>query len=95
LDHRIGSPSFVVVAIIDNLVGNSVEEVDTAVVDWVNTAVIVGMGSEVIADLDSLGLAQTLVLDITIIIGTSWVAAITIVVIVIDQVAYMARSCPS
>jgi len=91
LDHRIGSsgylPSYVGVDFIDSLVGNfvdlgnSVVEVDTVVV---------------IVEVGNLGLNHIPVLDNVVIIGTSLVVAITnVIVTVIDQAAYMARSCPS
>jgi hypothetical protein len=74
----------VVVGFIDKLVDSSIVEVGNS------TVVVVGNSVSFVVE-DNLSLGQILVLDITIIIGTSWVATI---VAVIDLVLYKARSCP-
>jgi len=76
----------VVVGFIGKLVDSSVAEVGNS------TIVVVGNSVTVVVEGNlSLGLGQILVLDIMIIIGTSWVATI---VAVIDLVLCKARSCP-
>jgi len=74
----------VVVGFIGKLVDSSVAEVGNS------TIVVVGNSVTVVVE-GNLSLGQILVLDIMIIIGTSWVATI---VAVIDLVLCKARSCP-